>query len=108
MRKSMTSKILIAEDNKQIAEVYQKLLEKKGNDVTVTYDGQECIDAYKSEMKSGKNISTNPYDVVLVDFAMPKKDGLALVSEILNKRSSQKIIFATAYVDQVKIGRAHV
>jgi CheY-like chemotaxis protein len=69
----MASKILIAEDNEHIAEVYKKLLEHKGHNITVTYDGQECIDAYKNEIKAARNLFVNPYDVVLVDFAMPKK-----------------------------------
>jgi CheY-like chemotaxis protein len=40
----------------------------------------------------------SPYDAVVLDYRMPKKDGLQVAKEILASNPSQRIIFASAYV----------
>jgi CheY-like chemotaxis protein len=42
----------------------------------------------------------SPYDAVVLDYRMPKKDGLETAKEILALDPSQRIIFASAYVEQ--------
>jgi CheY-like chemotaxis protein len=41
-----------------------------------------------------------PYDAVVLDYRMPKKDGLQVAKEILAANPSQRIIFASAYVKE--------
>ncbi|HEU4446591.1 MAG TPA: response regulator [Nitrososphaeraceae archaeon] len=41
-----------------------------------------------------------PFDAVVLDYRMPKKDGLAVAKEILALNPSQRIIFASAYVKE--------
>jgi CheY-like chemotaxis protein len=41
-----------------------------------------------------------PYDAVVLDYRMPKKDGLQVAKEILASNPSQRIIFASAYVKE--------
>lgn len=41
-----------------------------------------------------------PYDAVVLDYRMPKKDGLEVAKEILTLNPSQRIIFASAYVKE--------
>ena len=41
-----------------------------------------------------------PYDAVVLDYRMPKKDGLQVAKEILESNPSQRIIFASAYVKE--------
>jgi CheY-like chemotaxis protein len=41
-----------------------------------------------------------PYDAVVLDYRMPKKDGLEAAKEILALDPSQRIIFASAYVEE--------
>jgi len=94
---------LIAEDNEGISDAYSKTLEKRGHQVTVTKNGEDCLTKYESELKSGNKKGRYPFDVVIVDQAMPKKDGTTLVEEILDFIPTQRIIFATAYKDQVLI-----
>jgi CheY-like chemotaxis protein len=40
----------------------------------------------------------SPYDAVVLDYRMPKKDGLQVAKEILASNPSQRIIFASGYV----------
>jgi len=71
----MNSKILIAEDNLYTIQQYKTILEKNGYDVTITYDGQECIQKYNEELKKNETNSynSNPFEIVLIDNNMPKK-----------------------------------
>jgi CheY-like chemotaxis protein len=41
-----------------------------------------------------------PYDAIVLDYRMPKKDGLQVAKEILESNPSQRIIFASAYVKE--------
>ncbi|MDQ3966954.1 MAG: response regulator [Thermoproteota archaeon] len=44
--------------------------------------------------------SSSPFDAVVLDYRMPKKDGLEVAKEILALNPSQRIIFASAYVKE--------
>ncbi len=42
----------------------------------------------------------SPFDAVVLDYRMPRKDGLEVAKEILAANPSQRIIFASAYVKE--------
>lgn len=104
----MALKILIAEDNKKIAEAYKTILTSRGHQVTLTYDGDECVKKYKSELQRDKLKNNLPYDVVIMDFSMPRKDGAEAVGEILDDRPNQRILFATAYENDMIKKFSHI
>lgn len=95
----MTLNILVAEDNAFTITQYTKILEKNGHSVTVARDGQECLEKYTQELAKTEfeSLDKNPFDVVLLDNNMPKKSGVEVAKEILDKRPNQRIIFASAY-----------
>ena len=95
----MALNILIAEDNAFTVSQYTKILEKNGHNVTVARDGQECLEKYAHELGKTEfeSLDKNPFDVVLLDNNMPKKSGVEVAKEILDKRPNQRIIFASAY-----------
>ena len=95
----MALNILIAEDNAFTISQYTKILEKNGHNVTVAKDGQECLEKYAQELGKTEfeSLDKNPFDVVLLDNNMPKKSGVEVAKEILDKRPNQRIIFASAY-----------
>ncbi|MGI6404058.1 MAG: response regulator transcription factor [Oscillospiraceae bacterium] len=78
-------KILVADDDKNIAELLRLYLEKEGYAVVMAFDGEEAI------MKFGPE---NP-DLVLLDIMMPKLDGWQVLREI-RKKSNCPIIMLTA------------
>ena len=96
-------KILVAEDQSDIAGMYKDMLEGRGHDVTVTHDGSECIKAYRDAIEllqdtSEEYLSKNPpFDVVVLDYSMPNMDGLQAAKLILVTNKHQRIIFASAY-----------
>lgn len=91
----MSRNILIGEDNLFTSKQYQRILEKNGYKVILAYDGEECL--YKYFGQDEKSESNELFDVVLVDNNMPKKSGIEVAQEILDKSPNQKIIFASAY-----------
>ncbi|MFB5631363.1 MAG: response regulator [Nitrosopumilaceae archaeon] len=92
-----TLKILIAEDDEDIARQYQIALDELGHEVYLTKDGQECIKNYDYALTFNNQNRITPYDVVVIDYLMPVKDGLVLAKEILKKCPQQRIIFVTGH-----------
>lgn len=99
--------ILIAEDEKDIALLYKKVLEARNHQVTVTSNGEDCLKSYHDvfqEMISSDTRSMQrqlPFDVVLLDYKMPQINGMEVAKEILAVNSHQRIIFASAHVKEI-------
>lgn len=97
-------KILVAEDETSISAVYRLALEDRGHQIIITNDGQECVKAYADELnklidKSEAYLTQHPpFDAVILDYRMPKMDGMDAAKLILEKNAHQRIIFASAYV----------
>ncbi|MGI0048149.1 MAG: response regulator [Nitrososphaera sp.] len=95
-------KILIAEDEMAIGNDYKLILESRNHQVILARDGEQCVLAYEkvhramhSEFPSTED--RTPFDLVVLDFRMPKKDGVDVAKHILTICPRQRIIFATAY-----------
>jgi DNA-binding response OmpR family regulator len=89
-------KMLIAEDEPELLKTYKILFEHEGYRVIATDDGQECIDAYRAELEKTQDNSP-PFDMVLLDYRMPAKNGDQVASEILALCPTQKLLMVTAY-----------
>jgi len=93
-------KILVAEDEEFIAEAYRLVLQSRKHDVIITRDGAECLDAFNKRLGDIDNADMSrdsPFDLVILDYRMPKKNGLEAAVEIRSKSPSQRILIATAY-----------
>ncbi len=88
--------ILIAEDDPDMANLYASTLKSLGHKVYVTHNGEECLSVYRYALSKTANKSF-PIDVIIVDYAMPKKDGVSLTKDILKHRPDQRIIFVSAH-----------
>jgi two-component system cell cycle response regulator CpdR len=93
--------ILVAEDSRAYALLYKQIFESQGHTVVLANDGLECLATYANQIKSRKNNKANPYDVVILDYKMPKKDGAETAKEILSMVPNQKILFITAFGDSI-------
>ena len=109
LREKLTRmKVLLAEDDKDTATLYNMSLEGRGHQVTIANNGQDCLEVYHKELQ---NISLNtdpskhvqPFDAVILDYKMPKINGMEVAKEILAVNSHQRIIFASAYVKETLI-----
>lgn len=92
----MGLRILVAEDNEFARLQYQKVFEKHQHGITIAKDGEQCVEIYKNTLEKSPS-GTEPFNIVLLDFIMPKKNGVRVAKEILELRPSQKIIFLSAF-----------
>ena len=81
----MAVSVLIAEDDKNIAELLQMYLEKEGYAVTVAYDGGQALTKFRAIQP----------DLVLLDVMMPVMDGWG-VCRTIRSESQIPIIMLTA------------
>lgn len=79
-------KILVAEDEQDMQKILRLYLEKAGYTVSVASNGQEAFELLCAE----------PFDLLLVDWMMPKMDGIALCKAIREYVLPVKIIMLTA------------
>lgn len=56
------------------------------------------INEKKNKNEETPLFASSPFDAVVLDYRMPKKDGMEVAKEILNINPNQRIIFASAYV----------
>lgn len=80
-------KILIAEDDPLIRNLFKEILKSKGYDIIVAVDGEDALKVY-TELKEKP-------DIIVLDFKMPKKDGLEVSKEILQRDPSSNILMIT-------------
>ena len=95
-------KILVAEDEPEIMRIYRLLLEEKGYQVISTEDGKQCLHAYKTALN--KTMYGNiPFNLVILDYRMPEKNGIEVAKEILALCPAQELLMVTAYRGQLEL-----
>ena len=71
-RKENVFQILIVEDDKELSQLFQKVLEKNGYQVKSASDGAQALEVLDKEY----------IDLIISDIMMPVMDGYELVSEL--------------------------
>ena len=82
-------RILLIEDEKKVASFIARGLKEAKYIVDVAADGEEGL--FLAE--------TNPYDVIVMDWMLPKKDGLMICRDLRRKRNDVPILMLTARDD---------
>ncbi len=80
-------KILLADDERTIAVTLGDALTGAGHTVTVVPDGEQAIQALKSDA----------FDCVITDIRLPKADGLKVLAATKERQPSARVILITAY-----------
>ena len=79
-------KILVIEDEKTLADSLRQLLESKGFEVEVTYDGES----------GAEYAMLGVYDLLILDVMMPKLDGYQVARQVRSRRCGTPILMLTA------------
>lgn len=82
-------KILVVEDEVQLAEALSKILEKNKYVVDTVYDGESGLDYILSDV----------YDVVILDIMLPIKNGIDVLKEARKSGIKTPVILLTAKSD---------
>ena len=89
-------KILIAEDDRELRQLFQHVLTKNGYSVVGVSNGEEALSA----------LDTSYYDLLISDIMMPKMDGYQLVSALREAGMTTPVMMITAKdaFDDMRLG----
>ena len=92
------------EDDRDIASLYSRVLEEKGHKVILAHTAEKCLKIYSKrlyEVRMKKSVidDAHPFDAVILDYKIPDRNGLEVAKEIITNNSRQRIIFASAYIE---------
>ena len=89
-------KILIAEDDRELRQLFSHVLIKNGYRVTGVANGQQALDA----------LDTDYYDMIISDIMMPVMDGYTLVRMLRESGSTTPVLMITAKdaFDDMRLG----
>ena len=79
-------RILIVDDEPDLVEQIRQALLQQQYTVDAAFDGEEAID----------RIFVDPYDLVLLDIMLPKKDGFEVLKELRNEKKTTPVLMLTA------------
>ena len=79
-------RLLFAEDDRDISKAVKTLLERSGYSVDVVFNGQDAIDY----------IESGEYDGVILDWMMPKRSGIEVLTQMRAKGFSEPVLILTA------------
>ena len=90
-------KVLLLEDELMLQGAIKEYLSDTGFDVTAFEDGQEAYD----------NISSNNYDLFILDINTPSMDGLSLLDTLQKEKIYVPTIFISAITEIEQISQAY-
>ena len=79
-------KILVVEDEKKVSSFIKRGLEEEKYDVDTAYDGEEGL----------KMAIAGQYDAIVLDWMLPKQDGLGVLKELRAQKRITPVLMLTA------------
>lgn len=90
----MPTRVLVVDDESGMRDTLVEILEAAGYRVSSAGDGDAALDCFREA----------PYDVVVMDIRMPKRDGVSVLKEI--DGPPPEVIMMTAYALDEQIRQA--
>jgi len=90
-------RVLIVEDDLQLAKIIKRILSSKGFEIHIAVDGKEAVNY----------IDNNDYDIYLIDINIPYLNGLELVKYIKELNKPGYIVMITASVEEYNFKKAY-
>ncbi len=80
-------RVLVVEDERKVANFIRQGLEEEGHTVEVAEDGAEALD---------RLLASLPYDLVVLDVMLPRRDGFSVLKALRDKQVSTPVLLLTA------------
>jgi DNA-binding NtrC family response regulator len=84
----MSARVLVVDDEAELARGLAKVLGRRGFEVAVAADGEAALAA----------VAAQRFDVVLLDIKMPGRDGLAILPEIGARAPGTPVVLMTGHL----------
>ena len=82
-------KLLVIEDEAKIASLLKKGLQEQGFQVDISGDGEDGLE----------RATTTPYDAIVIDIMLPKRDGLSVLKTLRLRKVTAPVMIITARGD---------
>ena len=79
-------KILVVEDEKKVSSFIKRGLEEEKYEVDTAIDGEEGL----------RMAIEKPYDLLVLDWMLPKRDGLSVLKELRMRKNTTPVLMLTA------------
>ena len=79
-------KILVVEDENKVARLIKRGLEEEGYKITLSYDGADGV----------QQATSCKYDLIILDYKLPKKDGLTVLHELRESGNYVPVLMLTS------------
>ncbi len=89
-QQTMTQRILIVEDEVDLALGVRDALQHSGFESDVVHDGRQGLEKLRAE----------PYDLLILDLMLPGMNGLDLLRELRRDKSDVRVLILTALADE--------
>jgi two-component system, OmpR family, response regulator MprA len=92
-------RVLIADDSETILLLMRTRLEMEGYEVITATDGEEVLEAIRSDPVGGP-------DILLLDAMMPRKSGIEALRELRAGGVTTPVLIVSAHQDEMDAGAA--
>jgi len=91
-------RVLVVEDNPEVAQIMARLLRRAGHEVEVALDGETAVPAARA----------NPPDVVLLDLRLPGMDGWEVARQVQGQPAAKRplLVAVSGHVDAEDLRRS--
>lgn len=100
MSSTASKRILIADDEQYIRELYQEVLAAEGYEIDTARDGKEALE----------KILEGGYDLIALDVIMPQLDGLGILAHLQTqkpKKANGPILLLTSLINDPAVREAN-
>ena len=91
MRSGRPMRVLVADDEETVRDLMARVLTNGECEVVTVRDGAEAVEV---ESEGGE-----PFDVVILDMVMPRKNGVEAYREIARHNAASRFVFTSAYYE---------
>jgi two-component system response regulator HydG len=85
----MKGDVLIVDDDQRIVEMLRLVIEEQGHRAEGASSAEEALSI----------LNDQPFDVIFLDYVLPKRDGLSLLDEVKEKWPASEVIMVTGEAD---------